>query len=267
MIKKTYSTFIVFILATTMMPFLTPGVIAQEATSTLEIHDCDTGCILTLTIISPASVSEFQVAIKVSSNIVVDTSQATLTGFMIGAAVLSQENAITDEHRWFNLQSQGGTIGTLSVPISNLQTGNSVYLDKADMLDASGNTIDSVSIGQVAAFTTVIGSTSTITNTVTSTVTSTSTAVTTSITTETAGVNTVTATTTSTSLITNTVTTTSRLSTTTITTTATSLDINVSTVEEHTDPNSTIAIAFAALGIIILGIALVLKIRDQKISF
>lgn len=265
MIKKTYSTFIVFILAATMMPFLTPAVIAQEATSSLEIHDCDTGCILTLVITSPVSVSEFQIAIKVSSNIVVDTSQATLTGFMTGAAVLSQENAITDEHRWFNLQSQGGTIGTLSVPISNLQSGNSVYLDKADMLDASGNTIDSISIGRVAAFTTVIGSTTTITNTVTSTITSTSTAVTTSTSTVTVGVNTVTSTTTSTSLVTTTVTTTSGLTTNTITTTATITNTETSTIEEQTDPNSTIAIVIAAFALVLLGVALVLKMRNQKI--
>lgn len=267
MIKKTYSTFIIILLAATIMPFFTSAAVAQDATSSIAITNCNTGCMLTVTITSPVSVSEYQLSIKVPTNIVVDTSHATLTGFMTGSSVLSQDGTNTDEHRWFNLQTQAGTTGTLSVPISNLETGNSVSINKADIIDINGNKIATETSSFMSSFTATIITTSTsITTTtarttITSTSTATRTSTSTSTTTSTAGVSTSTVTTTSTARSTQTITTTVGSTTISSTITATS----TSTVEEQVDSTSTISLVVAALAIVSLGIVIVLQIRNKKI--
>ena len=283
MIKKTYTTIIAIILAATIMPLFTPTAVAQEATATLQIQ-CDPGCILTLVIVSPADVSEFQFSIKTSNTVTLTTAQASLTGFMTGASLLPLEGSVLDEYRWFNLQSQGGIVGTLSVPISNLQTGDSVFLDKTDLLDADGNKIETVSIGigGTLSTTTTITSSRTITSlsittatatiTSTSTVRSTSTVVSTATTTTTATVGqttitqTVTSTSTagaaalSTSTITQIVTSGGAISTTT--TTITNTLTNTKTVEEGSAAGI-YAIILAIIAIILLGLAVLRQQRED----
>ena len=274
MIKKTYPLIIAIILAATIMPLFTPTAVAQEARATLQVQ-CDPGCSLTLVIVSPADVSEFQFSIKTSNTVTLTTAQASLTGFMTGALFLPLEGSVLDEYRWFNLQSQGGIVGTLSVPISNFQTGDSVFLDKTDLLDADGNKIETVSIGigGTLSTTTTITSSRTITSlsattatiTSTSTVRSTSTVVSTATTTTTAtvGRSTITQTVTSTSTagavlstITQTVTSGGAIST--ITNTLT----NTKTVEEGSAAGI-YAIILAIIAIILLGLAVLRQQRED----
>ncbi len=277
MIKKVYSTFIIIFLVATIMPFFVTTAIAQEATSSINITNCDTSCMLTVSITSPSSVSEYQLSIKVPTNIVVDTSHATFTGFMVGSTVLSLDGATTDEYRWFNLQSQGGTTGTLSVPISNVESGNTVSINKADILDTNGNRITAATTSYVVSSTVTViltstslttltsTTTSTVRNTITSTttLTATTTSTTTSTITSTVGASTSTATTTLTTRSTQTITTTVGSSTVKSTINVT----NTSTIEEQIDSTSTISLVVAAFAVVLLGIAIVLKIRNQKIPF
>ena len=287
MMKKTYPTIIIIILAATIIPLFTPTAVAQEATATLHMQNCDVGCILTLDITSPVSVSEYQVSIKTSNTIILDTSQTTLTGFMAGSTHLVLEGSSLDEHRWFNLQSQGGTVGSLSIPISNHETGASILLDKVDIFDADGNIIETVTIGDidVGITTNTISitsiSTSTRTNTVTNTVTSLSTRTSTATATATVTstrtmmatstkVNTATTTTTVTSAqttITQTVSSTSTAKVTAVlvtqaqsTSTITNTQTNTETIEEGSSAGI-YAIVFAIIGIAILGLAV---LRQQN---
>jgi hypothetical protein len=283
MMKKTYPTIIIIILAATIIPLFTPTAVAQEATATLQMQNCDVGCILTLDITSPVSVSEYQVSIKASNTIILDTSQTTLTGFMAGSTHLFIEGSSLDEHRWFNLQSQGGTVGSLSIPISNHDAGASILLDKVDIFDADGNLIETVTIGDinVEITTNTISitsiSTSTRTNTVTNTVTSLSTRTSTATVTSTrtmmatsTKVNTATTTTTVTSAqttITQTVSSTSTAKVTAVlvtqaqsTSTITNTQTNTETIEEGSSAGI-YAIVFAIIGIAILGLAV---LRQQN---
>jgi len=282
MIKKTYLAIIAIILAAAIMPLFTPAAVAQEATATLHITDCDTGCILTLSITSPASVSEFQVSIKATSSVTLSTSQTTLTGFMAGSALLILEGATTDEYRWFNLQSPGGTQGTLTVPISDLEAGETIFLDAADFLDANGNRIDSVTIGVAGTLTTTVRTTSTSTSTIrlTSTATATATTTSTSIlrststatttatttTTTTVGLATVTQTVSSTSTASTTIATTVTSGQTTSTITNTQTQTGTSTVEEGS-PNGIYAIILAIIAIILLGLAVLRQQRKDMFPF
>ncbi|MDP6583305.1 MAG: hypothetical protein QF535_01530 [Anaerolineales bacterium] len=274
MMKKIYPTIIIMILAATIIPLFTPTAVAQEATATLQIQNCDTGCILTLAVTSPTSVFEFQVSIKVSNTITLDTSQTTFTGFMAGASLLALEGSALDEYRWFNLQSQGGTVGTLSVPISNPETGDSISLDKVDLLNADGTRIEVVTQGISGILTTTVITTSTSTvtllstNTATATVTSTTTMITTSTTVSTATTTTTvssaqttitqTVSSTSTARTTTTTTETSAQTTSTITTTQT----NTETIEEGSSVGI-YAIVFAIIGIAILGLAVLRQQRED----
>ena len=264
MIKKISPVIIAIIFAVTMLPLFTPAAVAQEATATLQVI-CNPDCIMTLVIMSPVDVSEFQVSIKATNTVTLDTAQASLTGFMTGASLLTLEGPILDEYRWFNLQSQGGTVGTLSVPISELQPGETVFLDKADFLDENGERIQSVSIGVNGNVMTTLSITTT--ETVTSLTTSTSTATTritstqvstaTITSTVTSGQTTITQTVTSTNtaVTTQATTVTSGATTTTLTNTQT----NTETVEEGST-FGIYAIILAIIAIILLGLA----IRQQR---
>jgi|TARA_B100001964_G_C14158718_1_gene565597 hypothetical protein len=276
MMKKISPTIIIIILAATIIPLFTPAAVAQEATATLQIQNCDTGCILTLAMTSPTSVSEFQFSIKVSNTITLDTSQTTLTGFMAGAKStdLPLEGPVLDEYRWWNIEGTAGTVGTLSVPISNPEPGDSISLDNVDIRGADGTTIDVVTQGVSGIITTTISTTSTSTvtllstTTATATVTSTTTMMTTSTTVSTATITTtvssaqttITQTVSSTSTAKTTITTTetSAQTTSTITTTQT----NTETIEEGSSAGI-YAIVFAIIGIAILGLAVLRQQRED----
>jgi hypothetical protein len=263
MINKIFPVVIAIIFTVTMMPLFTPVAVAQEATATLQII-CNPDCIMTLVIMSPVDVSEFQVSIKATNTVTLDTAQASLTGFMTGASLLTLEGQTLNEYRWFNLQSQGGAVGTLSVPISALQTGETVFLDKADFLDENGERIQSISIGVSGNVMTTVSITTT--ETVISLTTTTSTATTTTTTTSTATTR-VTSTQVSTATITQTVTSTNiivKTQATTVTsgattTTLTNTQTNTETVEEGS-AFGIYAIILAVIAIILLGLA----VRQQR---
>jgi|TARA_B100000315_G_scaffold193375_1_gene183885 hypothetical protein len=290
MMNKTYPTIIMIILAAMIMPLFTPTAVAQEATATIEIQNCNVSCLLTVVISSPTSVSEYQIAIKVSNTINLVPSSTLTTGFMSGSSHLTLEGSSLDEHRWFNLQSQGGTVGRLTIPISNY-AGKSIILDKVDLLDDDGNRIDvvisgdgnvDVGIAATTAATTVTTTitttsiaTSTSTNTVTSLSTRTSTATVTSTRTMMATSTTVrTATTTTTvasaqTTITQTVSSTSTAKVTAVqvastqsTSTITNTQTNTETVEEGSS-FGVYAIVFAVIAIILLGLAVLRQQRED----
>ena len=287
MMKKTYPTIIIIILAATIIPLFTPTAVAQEATATIEIQNCNVSCLLTVVILSPTSVSEYQIAIKVSNTINLVPSSTLTTGFMSGSSHLTLEGSSLDEHRWFNLQSQGGTVGRLTIPISNY-AGKSIILDKVNLIDDDGNRIDVVIPGDgnvdvgIAAATTVTTTitttsiaTSTSTNIVTSLSTRTSTATVTSTRTMMATSTTVrTATTTTTvtsaqTTITQTVSSTSTAKVTAVqvastqsTSTITNTQTNTETVEEGS-AFGVYTIVFAVIAIILLGLAVLRQQRED----
>ena len=274
MINKIFPVVIAIIFTVTMMPLFTPVAVAQEATATLQII-CNPDCIMTLVIMSPVDVSEFQVSIKATNTVTLDTAQASLTGFMTGASLLTLEGQTLNEYRWFNLQSQGGAVGILSVPISALQTGETVFLDKADFLDENGERIQSISIGVSGDVMTTVSITTT--ETVISLTTTTSTATTTTTTTSTATTR-VTSTQVSTATITSTVTSGQTTITQTVTSTNTAVTTQATTVTsgsttitltntqtntETVEEGSTFgiyAIVLAVIAIILLGLA----VRQQR---
>jgi hypothetical protein len=279
MITKSSALVIAIIFMVTMMPLFTPVAVAQEATATLQIT-CNPDCIMALVIISPADVSEFQVSIKATNTVALDTEQASLTGFMAGATLFPiLEGPILTEYRWVSFTSPGGTVGTLSVPISALQAGETVVLDKADLLDENGETIESITIGiDGQVITTIrITSTSTATSliTTTTTTTATTTATTrltstqvstvTTTTTTTAGLSTITQTVTSTNtaVTTQATTVTSGATTTILTTTQTNTETVVIEEEEEGSAFGIYAIVLAVIAIILLGLAVLRQQRED----
>ena len=223
-IMKASTYLILTILLLTSALTLTPRAYSQAASVSFQLQDG----LVKVEVTSSVDVHQFQLSITLPSGAALDTTKATLTGFMANSMLLSVGN----EYRWFNLDATPSKTGSLTVPASGLSAENRPQLIRLDLLDTEGNRIELLQTLPLTATLAPVTVTTTLTETITLTATIEVTKLTTLTTTQT---TTITRPTTITSTITQptTITTTSTITQpTTITTTLTQPTITTLTTTQ-----------------------------------